>query len=160
PNLTVRMLATHELAERNDPQAMTELEKLTFSTNPPLSSTQKAHAFWVLERLKALTEEDLNQALIAASKQSDSLVQVHLLRIAAEHKKHSVELSQSLFQALQDKHPLVQRCAAEALGQEARGSLSHLQALLKLREKVPSYDNHLLHVVRMALRNQLARLPQ
>jgi putative heme-binding domain-containing protein len=36
----------------------------------------------------------------------------------------------------------------------------HLQALLKLRAKVPDSDNHLLHVVRMALRNQLARLSQ
>lgn len=159
PNLTVRILATHELAERNDPQSIKELQQLT-SYSGPASATSRAHAFWILERLNALTEETLNQGLLEASRQSDSLVQVHLLRIAAERKTRSAELSQTLLQALQDKHPLVQRCATEAVGQETTGSLSHLQTLLKLRKKVPSYDNHLLHVVRMALRNQLACLPQ
>jgi putative heme-binding domain-containing protein len=159
PNLTVRMLATHELAERNDPEVVKELQKLA-ANNSPAPATQRAHAFWVLERLNALTEENLNNALLEASRKSDSLVQVHLLRIAAERNTRSAELSQNLLEALQDKHPLVQRCAAEALGQETAGSLSHLQALLQLRGQVPSYDNHMLHVVRMALRNQLARLSE
>src|SRR5262249_29948754 len=54
---------------------------------------------------------------------------------------------------LKDGDPFVQRAAAEALGRHP--SAANVPPLLELRHRVPAGDTHLLHVVRMALRNQL-----
>ena len=47
----------------------------------------------------------------------------------------------------------MRRAAADALGRHP--STDNIDPLLKLRHAVPSADTHLLHVVRMALRDQL-----
>src|SRR5437764_9317441 len=78
PNLTVRMTATHQLVERG-PAAVPEVKALLARYTPP---TPRPHALWVLERLGALDDATLEDAL-----KDDSLdVRVHALRILAERK--------------------------------------------------------------------------
>src|SRR5262249_26572680 len=55
---------------------------------------------------------------------------------------------------LRDPDALVQRCAAEALGEFPRAG--SLRPLLKLRTRVAPEDTHLLYVVRKSIRNLLA----
>jgi putative heme-binding domain-containing protein len=54
---------------------------------------------------------------------------------------------------LEDESPHVQRAAALALA--GHPSIDHLRHLLGLRHRAPAEDTHLVHVVRMALRDQL-----
>jgi putative heme-binding domain-containing protein len=58
------------------------------------------------------------------------------------------------YKALSSADALVARTAAEALARHPDSS--NIEPLLSLRAKVPADDTHLLHVVRMALRDQLA----
>src|SRR5205807_4000288 len=54
---------------------------------------------------------------------------------------------------LDDADAFVERDAAEALGRHPQAE--NVGPLLALRQRVPADDTHLLHVVRMALRDQL-----
>jgi putative heme-binding domain-containing protein len=110
---------------------------------------QRCHGLWVLERLGALEEARLQ----AGCKDSARLVRVHALHILAERETLSDAETALVVAALDDPDPNVQRAAADALGQHP--AFAHLQPLLALRHRVPAADTHLLHVVRMALRNQL-----
>src|SRR5262249_39696959 len=67
-------------------------------------------------------------------------------------KEHALLLA-----GLKDKDPFVQRCAADAIGKHA--TPDNLTALLELRHKVPAADTHLLHTVRMAIRDTM-RIPE
>ena len=58
-----------------------------------------------------------------------------------------------MIEELTAQDPFVRRAAAEALG--AHPSLANVKPLLTLRQSVSGDDSHLLHVVRMALRDQL-----
>src|SRR5690606_34145686 len=108
PNLTVRLIATHELAARGAGAAEAARAALTEAKNPE----QAAHALWVLERLGRLGEEDLAKATAHAA----PLVRVHALRILAQRAELSRELLGLAQKALKDAHPLARRCAAEVIG--------------------------------------------
>jgi putative heme-binding domain-containing protein len=160
PNLTRRMLAMNELADRIGKPAITPLRRLLGSKNS--GAVQKAHALWVLHRLAALDEK----TLVAAARDSDRLVRVHAMRILSETSVATPTfpeaLQQLVFEGLKDEDAHVQRAAADALGQHtnAFGRLEHeaIFRLLDLRQQIPAQDSQLLHVCRMALRNQLQPL--
>ncbi len=57
------------------------------------------------------------------------------------------------FAGLKDRDAFVQRTAADALGRHPEPG--HVAHLLELRHQVPKADTHLLHAVRMALRDTL-----
>ncbi len=59
-----------------------------------------------------------------------------------------------LLAALRDPDALVERAAVDALGRHPQ--FSNLRPLLDAREVCPTNDTHLLHVIRMALRDHLA----
>jgi putative heme-binding domain-containing protein len=145
PNLTVRLLATNQLVERGK-AAVAEVEK---ARAKPTNSWQHAHALWVLDRLAKLDDE----ALTAAVKDRDALVRVHGLRILAERGRWSKEQGELVRGKLNDADPNVARAAAAALGKHA--DFANVMPLLTLRTEVPKEDTHLLHVVRMALRDQM-----
>jgi putative heme-binding domain-containing protein len=144
-NLTVRMTATRQLVERGE-RAVKAVKKVMQANSRP---TQRAHGLWVLQRLNALDDKTLT----AAGKDNDRLVRVHAMRILGDRRELAAELRGTAVAALQDEDPLVQRTAAEAMGRHPLAS--NVRPLLDLRLRVPAGDTHLLHVVRMALRDQL-----
>ncbi|MHB1425009.1 MAG: PVC-type heme-binding CxxCH protein [Gemmataceae bacterium] len=166
PNLTVRMHATNQLVERgSQPEAQARGEVRQALRH--LLSTDKAnawqwiHGLWVLERGGALEDA----LLLKAAKHSDRGVRVHVERILSERVKLTPAQHHLALAALKDADANVQRAAADALCRHPDAE-KNLRPLLDLRHAVPKEDTHLLHVVRMALRDQLrsaeswARVPE
>jgi putative heme-binding domain-containing protein len=153
-NLAVRMHATDQLAMGGEHAVLAA--GAAFSNGTPL---QKAHALWALERLPKKDAELDNMRLLAACNDTDPLVRVHAQRILTERKSLSAAERGLVIAGLGDANgldkpnPFVARCAAEALA--AHPQAENLGPLLALRQQLPAEDTHLLHVVRMALRDQL-----
>lgn len=144
-NLTVRMQATEQLVLRGGGSIVEQTRRALEQGN----SFEKAHGFWVLERLGKLDAK----ALAGAASDKDRLVRVHALGILRERAAWSEEDRALVLAGLKDGDPFVQRAAAEALG--VHSEPRNVAPLLALRQEVPAHDTHLLHVVRMALRDQL-----
>src|SRR5262249_42375929 len=145
PNLSVRMQATHQLVSRSGNEVVRQTAKALADG----SAFQQAHGLWVLERLGKLG----TKTLAHHADNKNRLVRVHVMRILAERERWDKEEYALAVAGLKDVDAFVQRTAADALGRhpEAR-NIAHL---LELRHKVPAADSHLLHVVRMALRDTL-----
>jgi putative heme-binding domain-containing protein len=150
PNLTVRMLATGQLAHRGGKE-VSDATRAAFRDKISIShkAESDSHALWVLERLGALDDDTLK----AACGHGDALVRNHAQRILAGRKTLTPPQHSWVLAGLSDENANVQRAAADALGQHP--DPANLRPLLDLRHRVPAADTHLLHVVRMALRNQL-----
>jgi putative heme-binding domain-containing protein len=148
PNLTVRMHATNQLVERGGKSAAQEMSRLLSSdkANP----WQWIHGLWVSERVGALADD----VLLKATKHKDRGVRAHAQRVLSERAKLSPAQHDLAVAALKDGDANVQRAAADVLGRHPDAA-KNLRALLDLRHVVPKEDTHLLHVVRMALRDQL-----
>jgi len=155
-NLAVRTLATEQLVARVGKAAIEPLKSALARGEVP---TQKVHALWALHRLGALEPA----ALSAAGRDADAAVRTHAMHVLSETRDWAGAYRDLALAGLKDSNAFVQRAAADALGQHP--SSEHVRALLDLRQKVPAGDTHLLHAVRIALRNQLqpegnlARLP-
>jgi putative heme-binding domain-containing protein len=145
PNFTVRLIATNELADRGKGSAGAVRQVM----RPDSSPFQRMHGLWVLERVGALDEPTLE----AAAHDPEAGVRVHAQRVLAERKGLSPAARGLVLAALNDPDAFVRRCAADALGRHP--AADNLRPLLDLRRRVPAADTHLLHVVRMALRDQL-----
>jgi putative heme-binding domain-containing protein len=156
PNLTVRLQAANQLVERGGKKTRRDLIRALTSKNP----LQRAHALWVLRRQANLTFDLLD----TAAKDKDKRVRIHVMRIIADWSDYwSDGISAVTLAGLRDDEALVRRAAAEALGAHPR--TEHVGPLLNLLHSTPAADTHLLHVARMALRDQLAsanwaRLPE
>jgi putative heme-binding domain-containing protein len=145
PNLTVRTLATNQLVERGSAGA----EAVRAVMWPDSPAFQRMHGLWVLERTGALDDKTLT----AAANDIDRGVRVHALRVLGERSQMTPGQHELALAALKDLDPLVQRTAANALGRHP--SPDNLLPLLDLRRDAPAQDTHLIHVVRMALRDNL-----
>jgi putative heme-binding domain-containing protein len=145
PNLTVRFMATNQLVGRggNATEAVREVMR------PDSRPWQRVHGLWVLDRRGALDDKTLT----TAAQDADAGVRVHAQRILAERPVLTPLLRSLVCAGLKDKDALVQRCAAEALGRHP--GPENVRLVLDLRHSVPAADTHLLHAVRMALRDQL-----
>jgi putative heme-binding domain-containing protein len=146
PNLTVRVLATHQLIARGDAGAAAVRD--AFRQRAVTGPSQWAHGLWVLEHAGKLGDTLIR----AAARHEDALVRVHLQRILAERKSWAEERKLAVA-ALKDESPHVRRAAAEGLGRHP--DAANVQPLLELRGSVAADDGHLLHTVRIALRDQL-----
>jgi len=146
PNFTIRMLAMNYLADVTGPAAVEPLKTALSSGATP---TLKAHGMWILHRLGALDEAMLR----SFAGDSDRLVRVHAMRVLSETPNWSSALRGPALAGLHDADPVVQRCAAEALGQHPQ--LENVRPLLDARQAAPLEDKHLVHAMRIALRNQL-----
>jgi putative heme-binding domain-containing protein len=147
PNLTVRFKATSQLVERGGEEGRQALRDLLSSDKA--SARQWMHGLWVLERGGALEDELLTRG----AKHTDRGVRVHAQRVLSERAKLTPEQHTLALTGLKDADANVQRAAADALGRHADDE--NIRPLLDLRHAVPKDDTHLLHVVRMALRDQL-----
>jgi putative heme-binding domain-containing protein len=152
-NLTVRMMASNQLVDRarKNKAVPVLVRNLLANADTP---HRWVHGLWVLERLSALDEDDL---LSVAAKKTNRDTRVHAMRILSERSKLSAEQRKLVLAGLKDKDPFVQRCAADALGRHP--AVENIRPLLDAHKLVPAKDTHLLHVVRMALRDQL-RTPE
>jgi putative heme-binding domain-containing protein len=146
PNFTVRMMSMNYLADQVGQAVVAPLKEAL--VNKP-STELKVHGFWILKRLGALDDS----MLVAAAKDSDRSVRVHAMRMLAETEKWNAEQRELALAGLKDEDPIVQRCAADALGQHPQ--FENIRPLLDAREHAPQSDTHLVYVLRMALRNQL-----
>jgi putative heme-binding domain-containing protein len=147
PNLTVRMHAMNQLVARGGTEGRKLLSDLLNSdkANP----WQWIHGLWVLERGGALDDG----ALSKAANHRDRGVRVHAQRVLSERAALTPFQRSLAVDELRDKDAQVRRAAADGLGRHP--GAKNVRPLLDLRHQVPADDTHLLHVVRMALRDQL-----
>jgi putative membrane-bound dehydrogenase-like protein len=143
PNLAVRITAANQLVERG---AEAAVRKIMTSEAPV---RQRVHGLWVLHRRGAL---DL-ATLLACAGDRDRELRVHSMKVLAERAELARPLSELATNRLADADPFVRRAAAEVLGRHP--SLASIRPLLALRQSTSADDTHLIHVVRMALRDQL-----
>ena len=164
PNLVVRMKATNQLVNRGGPEVIDPLRKLirpgysNTALKAPHTKWRRVHALWVLQRLDALKDADLESGY---DTWMDLGSQVHLMKVLAERPAVPERTHRHLVKGLtragkfETFDPFVQRVAAETLG--LHPAPEHIRPLLGLRKNIPADDTHLLHVVKMALRNQLLK---
>ena len=146
PNYTVRVQATNEIVDRFPKEAAASLDgKLTADSSERL----RAHAVWVLARTGALTPERLAKLAGDAS----PLVRTHLVKALAEQPAWNDAVLATVVRSLEDADALVRMAAAEALGRHpAAASVGPLFELLGRTDRA---DTHLVHTIRIALRNHL-----
>ncbi len=144
PNMTVRMNATHVLVHRAD-AALTPKLVATARNGSPHA---KSHALWALARLDKLDAPVLKDA----ARDESSIVRTHAQRILTEMNKWNDEQRSLAIQHLTDSSADAQRAAAQALG--AHPAIENVGPLLGLRRQANDKDTHLVHVVRMAIRDQ------
>jgi putative heme-binding domain-containing protein len=145
-NLLVRTLATNQLVERFPKTAATAVRGALKINSTP---TQRAHGLWVLERLGALDDATIR----SLAGDADRLVRVHLMTALAERPTWQSQHGEIVRAATHDDDAFVRRAAADALGQHP--DAANFKPLLELLRSTPSEDTHLIHVARIALRNQL-----
>ena len=146
PNITVRTFAANRLALNTDDRGAQQLEEAARTDKSP---TRRAQALWVLYRSGRLAVN----VLARAATDEDRLVRVHAQKILAESPALADLARELSFKALKDTDPFVRRAAAETLG--AHPDERNIEPLLALRAATTSDDTHLVHVARMALRDQL-----
>lgn len=143
-NLTLRLLATNYLVDHFKQDAVAPAKKLLAEAK---TAHGRVHALWVLHRLGALEEV----ALAKATRDKSRAVRVHAMRILADMPKWSESQPTLAIAGLNDADAFARRAAADALGLHRRGD--NVAALLAALEKTPADDNHLVHTIRMALRD-------
>ena len=77
PNITVRLLATHEIVDRFQDQAGPSLKTWLKESSVPL---QRVGALWILERLNVLDDQSVKRL----SNDDDRMVRAHLVRALSE----------------------------------------------------------------------------
>lgn len=149
-NLSVRVLATEELATR----AELSPAELLPEGDDETSARRRAHGLWLVERRVPGGLDTRAIERIAADE--SRLVRVHLIKALAERSdwsNGSVDIAALVRGKLTDTDPFVRRAAADAAGRHPR--VESVEPLLKLWSATPADDTHLIHVVRMALRDHL-----
>lgn len=147
PNLTVRVLATNELVDRVGPSCLAVMNSMAV-----INPESQAHALWVAERLKALSRRDV----LRFADDPSPIVRVHLIKALAERSEWPSDGSIRQLvteRLLSDADAFVQRAAADALGRHP--DRSNIAPLVEAWRKTPVDDTHLIHVIRIALRDNL-----
>lgn len=149
-NLAVRMLASQVLHGRKDDETRKLLQTMAdFSPN----DDQRVAAMWLVERQGVAIADQLHFI-----EQAPSLVKVHALKALAERQPTRIddEVRSKIRSKLSDADPFIRRAAADCLGRHP--ARENLVPLLQAWQACPAEDTHLLHVIRLAIREQL-RLP-
>ena len=153
PNFTVRMAATVRLGHIavDNGGAIDDFAKLVRDDPNP---NKRVHALWLLQQWRAFQwpENPWGPTLIKALSDPDRMVRVHAMKVLGETDELSEDLRSITRKALRDPDAFVQRAAAETLGRHPL--LENVKPLLALRSAAPAGDTHLIHAVRMALRDQ------
>ncbi len=149
PNLTLRMLATHELADRGGRDVRTAAQRIV-RRRAPGDGVATAHAAWILHRTGGLAPVDLDR--LAAH--PEALVRGHVQRVLGETPRWA-DLHRRLARgALADASPMVARAAVEALGR--RGGTDDVRPVTDLLARADRTDTHLVHAARIGLRALVA----
>ena len=149
-NLSVRMAAATQLASRPADDALTgalAAAAVAARENP----AQRVHLLWLVHHVG-----DRHHGLVAmAAKDGEAVVRTHAMRVLSEvgrqdwtRRHQDVALA-----GLVDKDARVRRAAADALARHP--DPRNVRHLLDARAAAPSDDTHLVHALRIALRNQL-----
>lgn len=147
-NLIVRQLATDQLTDRIGTDAVPELQEVLQTSK---SAETKVQALWALYRLKGLGEN----LLVKATEDPSELVRTHAMKVLAETPKWSQKQAEWAERGLADSSAFVNRAAADAFGQHPdHPAITSLEVVL---QQTPQEDDHLRHVIRMAIREQLRR---
>jgi putative heme-binding domain-containing protein len=149
-NLTVRTLATHEIVDRVGSAAV---EPIRGRIREAASPWQRVCGLWVLHRLDALDEGTIES--LAADR--DPAVRIHLMKALAERPEWTggkVNLFELVRHGLADDEPAVRRAAADALARHP--DPANVRPLLNAWRQAGAEDTHLVHTIRMALRDHLS----
>jgi putative heme-binding domain-containing protein len=146
PNLVVRLSAANQLVDRGGAVAIAAVKKIMTPESP---ARQRVHGLWVLERTGALDDA----TLVASAGDADRELRVHTMKVLVDRAQLTKPLSDLAPSRLGDADPAVRRAAAEVLG--AHPSSINIQPLLALWRATSADDSHLIHVARIALRDQL-----
>ena len=149
PNLAVRILAANQLVDRpdrGDPGAAVALRGVA---RHELQPAERVHGLWVLQRSASWTTRPSRPPRRDDARRGPRPRHAHPRR-APELTGRSASSSSS---GLKDADPFVRRAAAEALG--LHPDAANIRPLLDLRQSSPPRTRTCVHVVRMALRDQL-----
>ena len=154
PNITRRQLALQYLADHSNAVSTNSIEK-------ELKNPKSAHlAAWILHRAGRLSPEDLT----TLTQSKEPIHRLHAQRILADIRDWRRGAQQLALEALKDKDPHVQRAAADAVA--LHPSVDHVLPLASILHQTSlqdalqvkgsrGADTHLLHTLRIALRNQM-----
>ncbi|HMO37701.1 MAG TPA: hypothetical protein PKA06_16795, partial [Gemmatales bacterium] len=151
PNIAVRMMALQLAVEKEAALPKEADLDNSFAADPQT----KAMLLWYRHRRGLMKATELLSHL----QSGEELVQVNALKVAAELPERTPELTNTILTILSSGRARTQRAAAEALSTDRQATLKTVQTLMAVRNRVSEQDTHLLHTVRMALRNQVAQLP-
>jgi putative heme-binding domain-containing protein len=153
PSLTVELLALNQLVARKDPKATKLLQALFGEPGkvPADTPMRRANALWALERLGTLDDTILERAT-----RYTTVEHVHALRVLGERRTLNATGRKLLLAGLKASSARVCRAAGEALARHPHGDhIVPLQNRLAQLLKAGSKDTHLIHTLRIALREQL-----
>ncbi len=145
-NLTLRMLATNELLDRDTNQAATlVLEQLQLETSPEF----RTHAIWILARSNHMSDELMQRFYDDES----PVVRTHLARQMGEQSVWSEQNRAVMLRLLSDSNSFVKRATAEATG--LHPNLLSFTPLMETLATTTAEDTHLIHTLRIALKLHL-----
>ena len=147
PTLPVRITAANQLVARGGQEAESKLIDVLKHHDGPASTL--VHSLWALDRLDKLDDPLL---LGVVEPPVSPTVQVHALKVLVDRAALPPVLQTFALRSITDPNPHVRRAAAEVLG--AHADFDHIRPLLALRQSTAAEDTHLMHVARMALRDQ------
>ena len=156
-NLTVRLLATQgvcdSLSDTDRKSAIATASKM-FAENTKVFGC--CHCWWVLQRLGALTTEQLDFGI---DNPDHGEVRVHALKGMAEASDWSDETAiEHVRRNLGHKNAFARRAAVEAFQQHP--SSKNVKGLLHILRKPPPEDNHFVYQVRRAIREGVLADPK
>jgi putative heme-binding domain-containing protein len=147
PNLTVRVMATNELAGRPAAEAAPAVSQMIISGR--YDALRRAHGLWVLKRLGNLDQPLVRQL----ADDPATIVRVHLTQALGETADWQPWHYDLVRGRLNDTDPFVRRAAAGALA--LHPASENIAPLARLLIETPSGDAQLAHAARIALRDQL-----
>jgi len=157
PNLQMRVFATERLAtlQATDAAAAQAIDAALANAGTDESDVlRRAHTLWLVERRASAGLSDAQVERLAVD--PNRLVRVHLVKALAERaawNKTTLDVATLVRGKLTDEDAFVRRAAADALGRHP--DIKNIEPLLKLWSEAAKDDTHLIHVARMALRDQL-----
>lgn len=150
-NLTMRMLALHEICDLADGDNTAEIleraEAVFHASDVP---EQRAACMWVLHRVG----ESMEVVARAAMEDESELLRMHAVRVLADVPEWSVEHEGMATEALSDDSPKVQQIAAEAWC--LHRSDHALEQLMNTYSEVDARDSNLGYMLRRAMLHQLS----
>ena len=145
PNFAARITATNALVARGGSEVLDRARRMiSDGATPPA----KVHALWIAERMGGLDES----LLVAALRGGEPTLRLQARRVVAQRPNPDADLIEIVREGLKDEDAFVRRASADCLGRHP--DEANVRPLLDARHAAPAADEAIVHVVRMALRDQ------